>query len=63
PTGNLLVTLAMEPDDVERTVFSAEFGTVWLAQESETAPDKATRIQTRGTIYLDEASVEQAGIR
>ena len=63
PTGNLLVTLAMEPDDVERTVFSAEFGTVWLAQESETAPDKATRIQTRGTIYLDEASLEQAGIR
>ena len=63
PTGNLLVTLAMEPDDVERTVFSAEFGTVWLAQESETAPDKATRIQTRGTIYLDKASLEQAGIR
>ncbi len=63
PTGNLLVTLAMEPDDVERTVFSAEFGSVWLAQESETAPDKATRIQTRGTIYLDEASLEQAGIR
>ncbi len=63
PTGNLLVTLAMEPEDVERTVFSAEFGSVWLAQESETAPDKATRIQTRGTIYLDEASLEQAGIR
>ncbi len=63
PTGNLLVTLAMEPQDVERTVFSAEFGSVWLAQESETAPDKATRIQTRGTIYLDEASLEQAGIR
>ncbi len=63
PTGNLLVTLAMEPEDAERTVFSAEFGSVWLAQESETAPDKATRIQTRGTIYLDEASLEQAGIR
>jgi len=63
PTGNLLVTLAMEPDDVERTVFSAEFGTVWLAQESETSPEAATRIQTRGTIYLDEASLEQAGIR
>lgn len=63
PTGNLLVTLAMEPEDVERTVFSAEFGSVWLAQESETAPDKATRIQTRGTIYLDKASLEQAGIR
>ncbi len=32
PTGNLLVTLAMEPEEVERTVFSAEFGSVWLAQ-------------------------------
>ncbi len=63
PTGNLLVTLAMEPDDVERIVFTAEFGTVWLAQESETAPEAATRIQTRGTIYLDSASLEQAGIR
>ncbi len=63
PTGNLLVTLAMEPDDVERIVFTAEFGTVWLAQESETSPEAATRIQTRGTIYLDSASSEQASIR
>jgi pilus assembly protein CpaB len=63
PTGNLLVTLAMEPDAVERIVFTAEFGTVWLAQESETSPEAATRIQTRGTIYLDSASSEQASIR
>lgn len=63
PTGNLLVTLAMEPEDAERTVFSAEFGSVWLAQESETAPEDATQIQTRATIYLDSASSEQAGIR
>lgn len=63
PTGNLLVTLAMEPEDAERTVFSVEFGSVWLAQESETAPEDATQIQTRATIYLDSASSEQAGIR
>ena len=63
PTGNLLVTLAMEPEDAERTVFSAEFGSVWLAQESETAPEDATQIQTRATIYLDSASSQQAGIR
>ena len=63
PTGNLLVTLAMEPEEAERTVFSAEFGSVWLAQESETAPEDATQIQTRATIYLDSASSEQAGIR
>ena len=63
PTGNLLITLAMEPEEAERTVFSAEFGSVWLAQESETAPEDATQIQTRATIYLDSASSEQAGIR
>ena len=63
PTGNLLVTLAMEPEEAERTVFSAEFGSVWLAQESETAPEDATQIQTRATIYLDSARSEQASIR
>ncbi len=63
PTGNLLVTLAMEPEDAERTVFTAEFGTIWLAHESETAADSTTRIQTRATVYLDPASYTQTGIR
>jgi len=64
PTGNLLVSLAMAPEDVERTVFTAEFGTVWLALETETVANDPTRIQTRGTVYvnatngLDQASVK-----
>jgi pilus assembly protein CpaB len=53
PTGNLLVTLAMEPVDVERTVFTAEFGLIWLAHESDTPVDEPTEIQTRATIYID----------
>lgn len=51
PTGNLLVTLAAPPEEVERMVFTGEFGLIWLAQESETAPENTTQIQTRETIY------------
>jgi pilus assembly protein CpaB len=56
PTGNLLVTLAMAPPNAERFVFTAEFGTVWLAHEAETATETGTRIQTRNTVYEDVAS-------
>ncbi len=51
PTGNLLVTLAIDPANAERLVFTAEFGTIWLGQESETADESVTRIQTRNTVY------------
>jgi hypothetical protein len=64
PTGNLLVSLAMDPEDVERTVFTAEFGTVWLALESETASGDTTSIQTRATVYDDpNAGIDQASIK
>lgn len=64
PTGNLLVSLAMAPEDVERTVFTAEFGTVWLALETETAAGNPTQIQTRGTVYLTETNgVNQASVK
>jgi pilus assembly protein CpaB len=57
PTGNLLVTLAMDPTNAERFVFTAEFGTVWLADESETVDDSPTDIQDRGTVYADPSPV------
>lgn len=64
PTGNLLVSLAMNPEDVERTVFTAEFGTVWLALESEGAVNGVTQIQTRATVYQDPSgSLDQASIK
>ena len=64
PTGNLLVSLAMDPDDVERTVFTSEFGSVWLARESETTPDDPTVVQTRATVYIDpDGGVGQASIK
>ncbi len=51
PTGNLLVTLAIGAPDVEKVVFAAEHGTVWLAAEPTDADETGTAIQTRGTIY------------
>ena len=51
PTGNLLVTLALEPAAAERLVFTAEHGFVWLALEGADADHTATGIQTRLSIY------------
>ena len=51
PSSIFLVTLAMEPEDAERFVFTAEFGTVWLADESETVDESETIIQDRSTVY------------
>jgi pilus assembly protein CpaB len=56
PTGQLLITLALDPGDAERFVFSAEFGRVWLA-DAAVAPDGATtNVQDRTTVYDDPAS-------
>lgn len=52
PTGNLLISLAVTGPDVERLVFTAEFGYVWLAREPVNAPEGDTFIQTRGSVYL-----------
>ncbi len=51
PTGNLLVTLAVQAPDVEKIVFTAEHGFVWLASEPGSASEAGTQIQTRGSIY------------
>lgn len=52
PTGNLLISLAMTAPDIERMVFTAEFGNIWLALEPANAPEGNTYIQTRGSVYL-----------
>ena len=51
PSGDLLVTLAVDATDVQRIVFTAEFGTLWLTAEPSDAPAGDTRIETRGTVY------------
>ena len=51
PEDVLLVTLALAPNDAERLVFTAEFGTLWLAIDRETVPDSEDAIKTRSNIY------------
>jgi len=51
PTGNLLITLALDPEDSQRLVFTAEFGMLWLALEGEEADTSDTPVQTRISIY------------
>jgi pilus assembly protein CpaB len=46
PTGKLFVTLAIDGPSVERVVFGAEHGTVWLSQEPVQADEGGTQVQT-----------------
>ena len=51
PTGQLLVTLAMEAPNVERLVFTKEFGLIWLAAEPDDASEEGTKGVTRGNVF------------
>lgn len=51
PSGNLLVTLALDAPGVEEVVFTAEHGSLWLAYEPGDAPEGDTQIVTRAVIY------------
>lgn len=53
PTGNLLVTLGIDPADGERLVFTAEFGFIWLGSAGENSSVDDTRVQTRDSVYYD----------
>jgi pilus assembly protein CpaB len=50
PAGRLLVTLALDAPSVERVVFAAEQGSLWLSSEPTGAP-------TIGTKNIDRANV------
>jgi pilus assembly protein CpaB len=53
PTGNLLVTLAVDVPQAERIVFSAEHGTIWLSAQDEDADESGSRLRTPRNIYDD----------
>ncbi len=53
PDSTVFVTLALPPFDAERLVFTAEFGSVWLAIERETVPNSDPPGQSRGSVLLD----------
>jgi pilus assembly protein CpaB len=54
PTGNLLVSLALDPVSAERLVFTAEFGRIWLAREGTDVDTSDTQVQTRNRVYVAE---------
>jgi pilus assembly protein CpaB len=51
PGGSLLVSLALDAASVERVVFAAEFGSLWLSDQPADAEETGTQIQTKGRIY------------
>lgn len=51
PTGNLMVTLALDAASVERVVFAAEHGKVWLTAEPNDANEAGTRVVNAGSLF------------
>lgn len=52
PVGNLLVTLALDGPSVERIVFAAEHGRLWLAEQPANSDEGGTKVQTRAGLDL-----------
>ena len=51
PTEDLLVTLAVDQPSLERAVFAAEYGKIWLSYEPSEAIRSANRTVTRANVY------------
>jgi pilus assembly protein CpaB len=63
PTGNLLVTIATEAPYIEKIVFTAEWGTVWLAIEGELAAEEFDQVQSRQLVYRDILTIDDLVVR
>jgi pilus assembly protein CpaB len=53
PTGNLLVTFAVDVPQAERIVFAAEYGAIWLTAQNEATDPSGSRIRTARNIFDD----------
>jgi pilus assembly protein CpaB len=53
PTGNLLVTLAVDVDQAERIVHAAEHGTIWLTAQDEETSEDGSVLREPENIYGD----------
>jgi pilus assembly protein CpaB len=51
PTDSLLITFALTAPDVERMVYAAEHGRIWLAREPADASEEGTQVQTALVIF------------
>jgi pilus assembly protein CpaB len=45
PTGNLLITLAVDVEEAEKAIHAAEHGTVWLSAEPSSASESGSSIR------------------
>ncbi|ATG51865.1 hypothetical protein CFK38_10270 [Brachybacterium vulturis] len=54
PENSLLVSLALDTEDVEELVYAAEFGTIWLTREGEAVPDGPTAVVSPEDFAPDE---------
>ncbi len=52
PTGSFLVTLAVDAASVEKVVFAAEHGRLWLSWEPKDAGEGGTKVQTKNGVNL-----------
>lgn len=50
PTSTLLISLAGDAATVERLVFAAEHGSIWLTAEPVDAPESGTSVVTKGSV-------------
>jgi pilus assembly protein CpaB len=51
PGGKLMVTLAVDAASVDRIVFAAEHGHVWLSAEPTVAPEGQTPVLTKALVW------------
>jgi pilus assembly protein CpaB len=51
PTGNLMLTVAVNDVDAAKIVFAAEYAKMWLSKEPTNAKDSGPRIIQRSEVY------------
>lgn len=52
PAGPLMVTMALDAPSVEKVVFAAEHGRLWLSWEPKDASEAGTKVQSRQGVNL-----------
>lgn len=52
PVGKLMITLALDAPSVERVVYAAEYGRLWLSSEPKDAKESGTKVRTRADVEL-----------
>lgn len=52
PAAGLLVTMALDAPSVEKVVFAAEHGRMWLSWEPKEANEAGTKVQSRAGVNL-----------